>query len=124
MCGSGETRRSRIRDTGSHDVLVLDHCIRLTIRLDGRISSGLSDRSSGAWSFERESALVFWSLDDRRWNQVKKRAHRACLGFSLPEIVKISVVSVYHKLVAVPLQPVSPFLKGKLDGKKFLFPNS
>ncbi len=58
-CGSGETRRSRIRDTGSHDVLVLDHCIRLTIRLDGRIRSGLSDRLSGAWSFERESALVF-----------------------------------------------------------------
>ncbi len=36
-----------------------DHCIGLTIRLEGRIGSGLSDRSSGAWSLERASALVF-----------------------------------------------------------------
>ncbi len=36
-----------------------DHCDRLTIRLEGSIGPGFSDRSSGAWSLERASALVF-----------------------------------------------------------------
>ncbi len=57
-----------------------------------------------------------------KWNRVK-RAHLACLGFSLPEIIKVLVVGVYHKQMAGPFQPVPPFFKGELDGKKFSIPN-
>ncbi len=44
-------------------------------------------------------------------------------ALSLPEILNVSVVSVYYERVAGPLQSVSPFLKGELDGKKFSIPN-
>ncbi len=51
------------------------------------------------------------------WNRVKKRAHLACMIF------KVAVIHIDHEWIVSPLQPVSPFLKGELDGKQSTIPD-
>lgn len=41
-----------------------------------------------------------------------------------PEVFKIAVIRVNHKWMASPLKPVSKFLMGEFDGKKFFIPMS
>ncbi len=63
-----------------------DQWMGLTIIVRGKMGSGLSLFSSGAWRRDRASALMFFDpgrYEMEKWKRVKNRAHLAWRGLSL-----------------------------------------